>query len=149
VAIEPGLLASTMKKTEKNQSALVARPSFPRQLVLFVSLIAFLLQGYVTQTHMHGLGFRAESGVAGFLIKLASGDEAGPGTGKSHDPSKSDPARCLYCQAMGNAGAFVTPTALALLLPVENASIIRLHYLLHSSFETASHDWRGRAPPRI
>jgi hypothetical protein len=143
------MLASTMKKTGRNRSVLVTRPSLPRLLVLCVTLGAFLLQGYVTQTHMHGLAFRAESGVAGFLIKLASGDEAGPGTGKSHDPSKSDPARCLYCQAMGNAGAFVTPTALALLLPVENVSTIRLFSPLQSSFETASHDWRGRAPPRI
>jgi hypothetical protein len=135
-----------MKRFEKSRSAFVVRRSIPHRLVLFVTIVAFVLQGYVTQTHMHGLASRAEGGVAGFLMKLASGDEV---SGKSHDPSKGDPARCQFCQAIGNAGAFVTPTALALLLPVANVSIIRLCFAAQSYIETASHDWRGRAPPRI
>ena len=119
-----------------------------RRLVLAIALLAFSLQSYITQTHVHF----ATSQVFG----LSSSDTFTPTAKLAHGktapdkktPSNDDPANCPICQAAMHSGQFITPTASAFLLPSETASIVPLAIAVLTASETISHNWQGRAPPK-
>src|SRR5690348_14204445 len=99
-----------------------------RQAFLLLIGTAFLLQSYVTQTHIHPLG-RAPVRV----IALASPEsDASPKVGKQDQrnpsgdrlPANDDPAKCPLCQAMGQAGQYVWPHAAVFILPQLSAAIV-------------------------
>ena len=132
-------------------SALTKRPANSagwRLIVASIALVAFALQSYVTQTHIHlrpalvsSLKLTDDNGVAG---KTISGQRTAP---KDKAPANDDPLKCPMCQAMGHAGHFVTPSAAALLLPGITVSILPLSVLLHAPRASPSHSWQGRGPP--
>ncbi|HJW41321.1 MAG TPA: hypothetical protein VJ476_08855 [Rhizomicrobium sp.] len=113
------------------------RGVFSRTLIL-LTLVAFALSGYVTQTHIH---VQSVGGVP--VVDLFDG-KAAPG---KDTPSKNDESNCPLCQAFASAGNFVTPAAAAILLPHFSVSVIQLVPLGAKLIVTASHAWRGRAPP--
>ena len=47
-----------------------------------------------------------------------------------------------------HAGQFVTPQAVALLLPTESVSFVPISLAIPVFTETVSHSWKSRAPPR-
>ena len=105
-----------------------------RLAITLFALLAFALHGYVTQTHIH----------------LTQAMSAKLGVPAEHDkyPSKDDPSNCPICQEILHAGAFVTPSAAALLLPSFTVSTIALVIDTPAAITTLSHSWQGRAPPR-
>ena len=118
-----------------------------RRLVLAVALLAFALQSYLTQTHIHF----ATSQVFG----LSSADEftpvaahAGGKTDPAKAPSKDDPANCPICQAVMHAGQFVSPSAISFVLPSEAVCVVPLAIVIAIARTAISHSWQGRAPPR-
>ncbi|HEY5336778.1 MAG TPA: hypothetical protein VIJ85_01120 [Rhizomicrobium sp.] len=119
-----------------------------RQLVLAISLIAFALQSYLTQTHIHFATSQA--------FGISSNDTFVPaakhGTEKTvpakNAPSNDDP-NCPICQAAMHSGQFVTPSAVAFILPSEAASIVLIVTAVLTANRTISHSWQGRAPPRV
>jgi hypothetical protein len=103
------------------------------------------------QTHVH-IGTVAVT--AGFLedlkITLAGQPGAAKGTQpRDHFPANDDPANCPICQEIMHAGQFVTPQAVALLLPTESVSFVPIRLAIPVFTEAVSHSWQGRAPPRI
>jgi hypothetical protein len=107
----------------------------PMRLALALTmLLAFTLQSYVTQTHIHIGSVAVTAGVT--LDKHA---------GK---PLDNETTNCLFCQEMLHAGAFVTPAATVLPLPVEYSSILRLDLALPLFIGAIPHGWQGRGPPR-
>jgi hypothetical protein len=105
-----------------------------RFLVTLIVLLTFSLQTYIAQTHIH----------------LKPGTFTGQTAGKPAPdkfPADSDPANCPICQELMHTGAFVTPSAAALLTPTASVSVITVVAALPVVIGLSSHTWRSRAPP--
>ena len=113
------------------------RLSLARRFVVFIAAFAFVLQSYIVQTHVHGVGFGAAAGISA---------QRAPEPDKT--PADHGSTDCPLCQAVIHAGAFVAPSAPVLYLPF---TWINAAAMIFTSFATAAataHDWRSRAPPR-
>lgn len=117
-----------------------------RLAVTLLALLAFALQSYVTQTHIHHA-----SSVSFGLTFDAQAAKQNVSTPQPHDkyPANEDPSNCPICQEMLHAGQFVTPTALAVLAPALAVSFVALVIQSIIIARAVSHDWRGRAPPIV
>jgi hypothetical protein len=120
-------------------------------LVAGLALIAFALQNYLTQTHIHLAppAISAEQSGAGSLANASGAtlkvhQRTAP---KDKTPGDDNPAKCPLCQAVGYAGQFVTPAAAALILPTAAISMLPLATAILASRETPSHNWQSRGPP--
>jgi hypothetical protein len=108
--------------------------SAQRLFVTLFALLAFSLQCYITQTHIH----------------LAPDTVFSDGKAQPKDdkfPANGDPAKCPICQESLHAGQYVTPSAAALLPPSAVASVVTLAANVVVFVQAASHGWRSRAPP--
>jgi hypothetical protein len=116
--------------------------------VVLVTLLAFSVQTYLTQTHVH---FAAEDQTSLAQSQLSLGDHnissKTPVEHKDRYPANDDPANCPLCQELIHAGHFVAPAAAALLLPAHLPSIVELTVQYAPFLHTITHIWRGRAPP--
>jgi hypothetical protein len=120
-----------------------------------VVLIAFLFQSFVTQTHIHFPGVTDR--YDGINISLAKQDaaKAAPLKVSAHKPApnKKSPAddsnNCPLCQASALSGQFVSPAAIVFVLPSQPQSIAPAVILLARTSAVVSHNWQGRAPPRL
>ena len=110
-----------------------------RQLVVYIALMAFGLQSYITQTHIH----LAPDSFASFA-KLGANKQQQP----DKFPANGDPANCPICQEIAHTGQFVTPSAAALLLPSVAVSVISIVADIPAIAQNASHAWQSRAPPK-
>lgn len=110
-----------------------------RLFIVLLTLLAFGLQSYITQTHIH-------------LAPDSFASAIGISTGKHQQPDKfpanGDPANCPICQEILHTGQFVTPTAAILLLPTVAVSITKIVIDVPATPQSASHAWRSRAPPK-
>ncbi len=107
-------------------------------VLVFVTLLAFALQGFVTQTHIHipAVG----------TTEQADSFDGGKVPGKA--PSKNDEANCPICQAFASAGHFVTPAVAAALALTVTTSVITLAVEASHLVPLVTHIWHGRAPPQ-
>jgi hypothetical protein len=117
-------------------------------------LVAFALQSYVTQTHIHFDGHAVTGGIAfgGEGSKAAANKiSAALHASGNHDkfPPADDPANCPICQEMLYAGHYVMPAAIFVVLPSLPVSTIAVTVETPLRLFAPSHNWRGRAPPRI
>ena len=127
--------------------ASVGRSYAMRRSIAYVTLFAFLLQGFITQTHFHGI--KAESGLAGALSALADATEFDKNASGHDLPPKDDGRHCPFCQAAQSAGSFVAPSPIAIAFPIQIfVSVVELTKL-DAQLRLASHFWHGRAPPQI
>lgn len=115
---------------------------------MLVTLLAFSLQTYLTQTHIHFASearstVTVEKTVAGAVKALTSK----PANPKDKYPANEDPANCPLCQELIHSGQFVTPAAAATMLPSLSVSVIELLASAPTLTRAVSHIWRGRAPP--
>lgn len=122
-----------------------------RQVLPMLMFVAFALQSYVTQTHIHVAGYVATGGI-GFVD-----EDQGPMTGNvaaksgehdRHSPA-DDPANCPICQEMLYAGHYVIPVAVAILLPFVAVSTVTIVEAIPLRIFAPSHNWQGRAPPQV
>jgi hypothetical protein len=128
----------------------VQRRSFGQRALVLSVAVAFLLQSLVTQTHIHGAAVPEDLGFGSLLAKIGAADELGEvAKSPKQAPAHDDSSRCPLCQAAQSAGAFVAPAALVLVLPWQNISFVPLFLSAGSYFDTPSHSWRGRAPPKV
>ncbi|NIJ50330.1 hypothetical protein [Rhizomicrobium electricum] len=104
-------------------------------------LIAFLLQIFVVQTHVHfpaatsaDIG-HAASGAPSDALRLAkhTGDAA--------------MAHCPWCQAVLASGNYLPPTALPIALPVAFGFLDPIIQHAPAAISASSHAWHSRAPP--
>ncbi|MBN9592428.1 MAG: hypothetical protein J0I02_09370 [Alphaproteobacteria bacterium] len=122
-----------------------ARPHGRLGVVLF-ALLAFALQSYTVQTHIH---FSAK--LVASRNHAADADQsktpAADHNGDPAKPAKGDPANCPICQAMANAGAYITPAPAILALPSLAHFTIAIFVVRSVAIRPLSHSWYGRAPP--
>jgi hypothetical protein len=108
-----------------------------RLAAVMLALVTFAVQSYVTQTHIH----YDMLGPAGITT-------AAPVAPAGKLPFKETPANCPICQEIAMAGHYVTPGAVALVLPAQSVSIVPIEIAVDLIVEAVSHDWHGRAPPQ-
>jgi hypothetical protein len=106
-----------------------------RRFFVAFMLVALMAQGYLTQTHIHGL----------LSDSVASQENHAPGHTKI--PLNDDPARCPICQQIVHASQFVAPAWLTPFLLVLAISTIEIADVALPRFNAVSHSWRGRGPP--
>jgi Protein of unknown function (DUF2946) len=115
-------------------------------------LVAFALQSYVTQTHIHFAGHVVTGGFT-FPGERSKADKA-LGTAQNQDdhdkyPPGDDPANCPICQEILYAGHYVAPTAVPILLPSLAISTIEIVETVVPRVFAPAHNWQGRGPPRV
>jgi hypothetical protein len=103
-----------------------------------LAMLTFAVQSYVTQTHIHFDAPVSSDGIA----------KAAPNAPQGKLPFKETPANCPICQEIAMAGHYVTPGAVALVLPSQTVSIVPIDVSVPFIVEAVSHDWHGRAPPK-
>jgi hypothetical protein len=106
--------------------------------VAWVVLCTFTLQSFITQTHIHGTVFPVGS------IQIAKATEHAP----AQAPSDREPASCPFCQAVASAGAFFTPAAPILFLPIHWAEAVAVSIATRVELHISTHNWHSRAPPQ-
>lgn len=106
-----------------------------RSLLGLAVLLAFTLQSFLVQTHIHNL-------------PLSFG--ATTVTASTPDTSKTpvDADKCYLCQEFLHGGAYLTPAAVAVLPPSAVVSLLPLELAPVFAAKPQSHNWMGRAPPR-
>ena len=120
-----------------------------RLLIATLVLIAFTIQSFIAQTHIH-VGAAASVGTKFSRVLDAGWSKvtiAGRIDSQDKAPANDDPLKCPLCQAVGYAGHFVAPSAAALLLPPNTISILPSAVTAVSPREIFSHSWQGRGPP--
>ncbi len=116
----------------------IGRGSVKWRALTWILLLAFTLQSYITQTHIHPAAHPAANAS---IAKI---------TNKAPAPAPGDPdaLNCPFCQAIATAGAFFTPAAPLLILPTQWVKVTMPRVsviLLHPAF---ARGWNSRAPPR-
>jgi hypothetical protein len=104
--------------------------------IAWILLVAFTLQSFITQTHIHGTGGAA---IVKTFAKVPSHKKL---------PAENGTADCPLCQAITHAGAFFTPTAPTLLLTVTGTDIVAAFVIANAIDDISTHHWHSRAPPQ-
>lgn len=104
--------------------------------ISWILLVAFALQSYATQTHIHATPHAGEA----FTIQKVTATGTAPLENRAVD--------CPFCQAIVHSGMFFSPTPPILLLPAwaVHAVLVRPAFALRSS--ATAHSWQSRAPPQ-
>lgn len=119
-----------------------------RTIVAGLALLAFALQSYITQTHIHLTpALTASNQIPGDKDSAGKNIASKQVAPKQKAPANDDPLNCPMCQAMGYAGHFVSPSAAMLLLPGIAISILPLVVPILSPRASPSYNWQGRGPP--
>ncbi len=106
--------------------------------VVWIVLLCFTLQTYITQTHVH---LAAHPAGTAPILKTVKNPPL-------RAPSDSDPATCPFCQAIFSAGAFFTPTAPVLVLPSQWFDVAAPFASVGIAPRAVLTGWNSRAPPQ-
>ncbi|HEY6579169.1 MAG TPA: hypothetical protein VIY09_07580 [Rhizomicrobium sp.] len=116
----------------------VRRGSPGWRLVTWVLLLAFTLQSFVTQTHIHWAPRASAGATIAKVLESTSG----------HRSPIENAATCPFCQAIVHAGAFFASAAPLLRLPVVWAECTIPRLIAAASRAPSAHNWQSRAPPQ-
>jgi hypothetical protein len=115
--------------------AIPSSPSAFRRLVMLFALLAFALQAYLVQTHMHG-----QSGVLSLKPHVSAPVQPAP-----FDPLA--PANCALCQEILHAGTAIAPDNSELALLLTWIAMAPAVALLPAEPIALTTGWHSRAPP--
>jgi hypothetical protein len=115
------------------------KTSWGRAIVTPVVLLAFLLQVFAVQTHVH---LAMPSGAASTSVPF-DGRHAAKNSGDT------DTTHCPWCQAVLSSGQYLTPTALPIALPVAVRFLDPIALPARVAISAFSHGWQSRAPPAL
>ena len=101
------------------------------RLIAALVLLAFTIQSYVTQTHIH------DAAPAGITKTV--------GHGKA--PLRDTPLDCPFCQTVAHAGSVFMPAAPLLFVSAQWVEINTPHFLLRDLVSATAQGWQSRAPP--
>jgi hypothetical protein len=115
--------------------AIPSSPSAFRRLVMLFALLAFALQAYLVQTHMHG-----QPGVLSLKPHVSVPVQPAP-----FDPLA--PANCALCQEILHAGTAIAPDNSELALLLTWIAMAPAVALLPAEPIRLATGWHSRAPP--
>jgi Protein of unknown function (DUF2946) len=108
------------------------KPGPIRLALALLLLVAFTLQSFVTQVHVHG----ATWSVAAHQQK------------PDKQPTGDDQSGCPICQVIAHSSHFIAPSV-AVPAPLATAMFFFVAAQDSAAISQAtSHDWRSRAPPK-
>jgi len=108
-----------------------------RRALTLLALIAFGLQGYLIQTHIHGLP----------LSVAAASDQHHSSASSQKAPTDSGELTCPLCQDSVRAGNYLLPATISALPPTLAVRAILVNAASLFASKTISHIWQSRAPP--
>lgn len=108
-----------------------------RRAATWLLVLAFALQSYVTQIHIHHVS--AGSSAIVKVLSKAPAPRSLPGDSGTQD--------CPLCQAVAHAGAFFAPVTPLLPLPVLWGEFLARATHAQTADGISTHDWHSRAPP--
>ncbi|WEK48317.1 MAG: hypothetical protein P0Y56_08500 [Candidatus Andeanibacterium colombiense] len=109
-----------------------------RAVLGFAVVLAFLLQSFVTATHVHN------PATAGSVAASAHFAAKQPG----HQRAPVEPAsNCPICHAVAQSGNFLTPAPIVFALAPSAAIWLYSATFGNSALSRRSHAWQSRAPP--
>jgi hypothetical protein len=114
----------------------IRRTNAASRLLAFITVLAFALQSFIIQTHIHSGPLNGPAAIS-----------AATSSSHSKDSHNKSPADCPFCQAVAHTGAFLTPAAAAMLLPVWVQNIA-LSLVVRAMAVARTHGWQSRAPPQ-
>lgn len=117
----------------KADAALVRERSSGWRFVVGLLLIAFTLQSYITQTHIHNAAPASITQTISHSHGKAPGDD--------------NPMDCPFCQAVAHDGPFFLPAAPLLILSFSIAELAAPTFRIHLFRDAPAHVWQSRAPP--
>jgi hypothetical protein len=120
-----------------------------RGFISMFALLAFIVSGFATQTHIH-IPAPAEPGFGAQPVaaqKLAAKDSASLNREQKQRAPADDPTRCPLCQEYLHSGAYVAPIPATLPLPILTVTVTPLLVASVAIIRAVSHSWYGRAPP--
>ncbi len=127
-----------MFRPQRTRSKVLAvRTGVARLAITLFALLAFLLQSYVTQIHIHGATWNTTAAL-----------DAGKTQQPAKIPAGNDQNNCPICQSIAHAGQFVTPSAIAIAIPALAAFHVAVDKDTATVARSTSHSWKSRAPPR-
>lgn len=132
--------AGCMRKSA-TQLADIRRGNPGWRAVTWLLLLAFTLQTFVTQTHIHG----TPQGVAGAAVGTVF-ERSSP---QDKSPIDHSTTACPFCQAIVHAGAFVAAAALLVPRPIDWASHSTRRLIETAISAPFAHSWQSRAPPQV
>ena len=118
----------------KARTALARKGFSGWRFIACLVLIAFTLQSYITQTHIHN----ATPAAAAKIVTHAPGKA----------PADDNPVDCPFCQAVAHDGPFFLPTVPLLILSIEFVEHAAPALRFHRPWEARGHIWQSRAPPQ-
>jgi Protein of unknown function (DUF2946) len=116
-----------------------SRPDTARNLLALLVALAFALQSFFTQTHIHHWPQNLDGPA---IVKVTAGDPMGGSA-----PSDGTPLDCPFCQAIAHTGLFFLPTAPLLHVPVASVQSVALRITRPFIKNAAVLSRRSRAPP--
>jgi hypothetical protein len=102
---------------------------------MLFALLAFALQAYLVQTHMHG-----QTGVLSLEPHISAPVQPAP-----FDPLA--PANCAFCQEILHAGTAIAPDSSELALLLNGIVMASAVALLPAEALAPTTGWHSRAPP--
>ena len=133
---------SAIRSILPGSSASGSPAAWSRTLISLFLLIAFSVQTYIAQTHIHG-SVSVDRLVAAYPATSVVETRHDPGL-----PSEDDQANCLLCQAVAHAHAFSVPVLAALSLPVQTVLAVVAPFSSRIAVvRFVGHGWQQRAPP--
>jgi hypothetical protein len=100
-------------------------------------LVAFTVQGFAVQTHIHGDPASTNSQIT---------HDSLPSQPSPQDPY--DPANCPLCQEMLHAGIYVAPVVADFVVILNAVAFAPTYILVPHAATERQHSWQSRAPPR-
>lgn len=123
--------------TRSGAASLAPKQPATRRYITLFALLAFFLQSFAVQSHIHPLDKPASVDAAINNI---------PAPVKKIDPV--DLGSCRLCQEIIHAGAFVAPSAFAVPASQSAAAIIFAALPLLAGMLAPAFGWQSRAPPQ-
>ncbi len=111
-----------------------------RALLTVVFALAFFIQAFITQTHIHGAFANAGLTITSSIASPLTGD-------KAPTPPTDSLAKCPLCQGVMAGIAALGSTLLLLLDPA--AEVLAVEPTVPKADTAPSHVWQSRGPPRL
>jgi hypothetical protein len=125
----------------------VGREARAQRLLVWLVIVSFALQSYITQTHVHSGAASGTSGAA--AVDVFGGPHLE--RDRSGTPVKApadDPAHCQVCKAIAASGHFFLPVPPLLPLPTATITACRQIWRAVLLVAAPAHSWYGRGPPQ-
>jgi len=145
----PGLYHSSGVKPTLDTTILarLRTKSSPRFAVVLLSLLGFLLQSHVAQTHFHHCAPASSAPSLGNassaeLCAIPAADDEPRQPGRDHSP-----ASCALCQIAAHGGAAPLPAAALAVAAPQVTHLTPADQTPRGAVAALSHSWQSRAPP--